>query len=387
MTSLSKLRVSALVLILAALRASAQTTVRVTATPSIPDGRAIHIAGTFNAWNPSASPLVRDSTGIWTITLPATVRGNIEFKFTLGSWATVERTTAGADIPNRSFSIPATGPASLDVTIGGWRDSTATISAPGKSTATRSVSVLRDSFAIPQLGRSRRVWVYLPDGYRKGTRRYPVLYMHDGQNVFDAATSFSGEWGVDETLDSLRAQAIVVAVDNGGSHRMSEYNPWKATNASLGGGEGDKYIAFLTETLKPYIDKQYRTLRDPAHTGIMGSSMGGLISLYAVLQRPDVFGRAGVFSCACWVARPFVYEFARRAGKPHKDARIYFVAGELETKDGEPARDQLEMVDTLVAAGWRRDVNVRSLVSVDGKHSEWFWRREFPAAFQWLFRK
>jgi predicted alpha/beta superfamily hydrolase len=210
--------------------------------------------------------------------------------------------------------------------------------------------------------------------------------MHDGQNVFDAATSFAGEWGVDETLDSLRARAIVVAVDNGGAFRMSEYNPWRAANVSLGGGDGDQYLNFLVSTLKPFIDTRYRTLRDPAHTGVMGSSMGGLISLYAVLKRPDVFGRAGVFSCACWVARPAVYQFARTAGKPHRDARIFFIAGELETKDGGPSRDQREMVDTLVAAGWQRNVNVRSIISPDGKHSEWFWRREFPAAFLWLFR-
>jgi predicted alpha/beta superfamily hydrolase len=239
---------------------------------------------------------------------------------------------------------------------------------------------------MPQLGRTRRVWIYLPSGYARSTGRYPVLYMHDGQNVFDAATSFAGEWGVDETLDSLRARAIVVAVDNGGASRLSEYNPWKAANPSLGGGDGDRYLGFLVTTLKPFIDKRYRTLRDPAHTGIMGSSMGGLISLYAVLKRPDVFGRAGVFSCACWIARPFVYELARGSGKPRRDARIFFIAGERETADGEAARDQREMVDTLVAAGWQRDVNVRSIISADGRHSEWFWRREFPAAFAWLFR-
>jgi len=367
--------------------AKAQLTIRLSPGTTVPAGRSVHIAGSFNAWNPSGTPLSTDSSGHWFITLPETLRGYVEFKFTLGSWATVETSATGGDVANRSFTIANSGTATLDVTIAGWHDSAAVtrrISRP--STATHSVTVLSDSFPIPQLGRSRRVWIYLPSGYAKGARRYPVLYMHDGQNVFDAATSFSGEWGVDETLDSLRARAIVVAVDNGGAFRMNEYNPWKAANVSLGGGDGDQYVNFLVSTLKPFIDTRYRTLRDPAHTGVMGSSMGGLISLYAVLKRPDVFGRAGVFSCACWVARPVVYEFARRAGKPHRDARIFFIAGELETKDGEPSRDQREMVDTLVAAGWQRNVNVRSIISPDGKHSEWFWRREFPAAFLWLFR-
>lgn len=366
--------------------ASAQLTLRLTSTAPVPPGRVVHVAGSFNAWNPSATALAADSAGHWSVTLPNDVRGNIEFKFTLGSWATVETTASGGDVANRSFTIPNSDAARLDVTVAGWHDSATTASAPKKSTATHSVTILSDSFAIPQLGRSRRVWIYLPVDYARSARRYPVLYMHDGQNVFDAATSFAGEWGVDETLDSLRARAIVVAVDNGGGARMSEYNPWKAANASLGGGEGDQYVDFLVTTLKPYVDKRYRTLRDPAHTGIMGSSMGGLISLYAALKRPDVFGRAGVFSCACWIARPYVYEFARRSGKPHKGARIFFVAGDLETKDGEQVRDQREMVDTLVAAGWKRDVNVKSVVAADGKHSEWFWRREFPLAFRWLFR-
>ena len=340
----------------------AQLTVR--ATGSVPAGATVYIAGTFNGWNPSATPLARDSAG-WSVTLPASVRGAIEFKLTLGSWATVEDVAR-----NRTHVIPAEGADTLVVRVNAW-------AVPRKPTASRSVRVLSDSFAIPQLGRTRRVWLYLPPGYATGTRRYPVLYVHDGQNVFDDATSFAGEWGIDETLDSLHAggapDAIVVAIDNSSS-RLSEYNAFK--------GEGAAYVDFLVKTLKPYVDAHYRTRRDAASTGVMGSSMGGLISLYAALRHPEVFGRAGVFSCACWIARPAVYDFARRA---RPGARLYFVAGELETKDGEPARDQREMVDTLVAAGWRHDVNVRSVVQADGKHSEWFWRREFPAAYLWLF--
>jgi metallo-beta-lactamase class B len=367
--------------------ADAQLTIRLTTPAPVPAGRSVHIAGSFNAWNPSATPLSADDRGQWVVTLPDDVRGTVEFKFTLGSWETVETTATGGDVANRSFTIPASGPATLDVTVAGWHDgASGSPRAPRARTATRSVAVLSDSFPMPQLGRSRRVWIYLPSGYARSTRRYPVLYMHDGQNVFDAATSFAGEWGVDEALDSLRARAIVVAVDNGGASRLSEYNPWKAANPSLGGGDGDRYLDFLVTTLKPSIDERFRTLRDPAHTGIMGSSMGGLISLYAALKRPDVFGRAAVFSCACWIARPFVYELARGAGKPRRGARILFVAGELETADGEVARDQREMVDTLVAAGWQRGVDVRSRIVADGRHSEWFWRREFPAAFVWLFR-
>ncbi len=241
---------------------------------------------------------------------------------------------------------------------------------------------------MPQLGRTRRVWIYLPPGYATSTRRYPVLYMHDGQNVFDARTSFAGEWGVDETLDSLHAlsaaDAIVVAVDNGGQKRFDEYSPW--INARYGGGQGDGYVNFLAQTLKPYVDRHYRTLPDRLHTGVAGSSMGGLISLYATLKYPDVFGRAGVFSPAFWVA-PEIYALARRA-HPRPGTRIYIVTGGQEGDTPEVyARDHQRMVDTLAAAGFTVGRDVQSALRPDGKHAEWFWRREFPAAYEWLFQE
>jgi metallo-beta-lactamase class B len=119
----------------------------------------------------------------------------------------------------------------------------------------------------------------------------------------------------------------------------------------------------------------------------MGSSMGGLISLYAALRYPDVFGQAGVFSCACWVGGDPLYDYARHSTGTPVSPRFYFVVGALETKDGEPARDQRRMVDTLVKAGYPAGTAIRAITSADGKHSEWFWRREFPAAYRWLFNR
>jgi metallo-beta-lactamase class B len=368
----------------------AQLTIRLTAPVSTPSGATIHVAGSFNLWNPNAPgfALARDSGGTYAITLPDDVRGAIEFKFTLGSWETVETTALGADVANRTLEIPATGALLFSGSVAGWK-SGASPSAPRPSTASPSVSVLSDSFSMPQLGRTRRIWLYLPPGYGTTTKRYPVLYMHDGQNVFDAATSFAGEWGVDETLDSLHVKgdrgAIVVAIDNGGTHRLDEYDPWVSTNRQYGGGEGDAYVEFLVHTLKPYIDQHYRTRPNRRDTGIMGSSMGGLISLYAALKYPDVFGRAGVFSCACWIARSHVFTYARHTKPLRSLPRLYFVSGALETKDAEPARDQREMVDSLVAAGFPVGTAVQSFISADGKHAEWFWRREFPDAYRWLF--
>jgi len=216
--------------------------------------------------------------------------------------------------------------------------------------------------------------------------------MHDAQNVFDNATSFVGEWGVDETLDSLNAlgdkDVIVVGVDHGDAKRFDEYSPWK--NARFGGGEGDRYVDFLVKTLKPYIDSHYRTLTDRVNTGVAGSSMGGLISLYAILKYPDVFSRAGIFSPAFWVA-PEAYSYVGAAPPLRSDSRLYFVIGAQEAANADEAatyvKDQERMVDSLVAHGLQRGRNIVVLSRADGKHSEWFWRREFPAAYQWLFSR
>ena len=364
----------------------AQVTLRVTVPANTLATTPIFVAGSFNQWNPGAAEyrLTAQAAGQYAITLPPSVRGPIEFKFTLGSWDVVEQDSAGRDVPNRAFTVPTAGTASYAATVARWRDGSPRPLVP--SSATASVSVLSDSFAMPQLGRTRRVWLYLPPGYATSRQRYPVLYMHDGQNVFDARTSFAGEWGVDETLDSLRALGdagvIVVAVDNGQQRRFDEYSPWP--NPQYGGGQGDGYVDFLVQTLKPYIDQHYRTLPDRLHTGIAGSSMGGLISLYAALKYPDVFGRVGVFSPAFWVA-PSIFTVARNA-TPRPGTRIYIVTGGQEGDTPEVyVHDHQRMIDTLRRAGFVLDRDVRGAIRPDGKHAEWFWRREFPAAYQWLF--
>jgi metallo-beta-lactamase class B len=377
---------------LAAAPAQAQLTIRLTSVPATtPANAKIYVAGSRNGWDPAAptDTMSRQPDGTYTMTLPPSVRGPIEFKFTLGSWNTVETTATGADVPNRTYTIAPTGAETLAVSVAAWRDSVSAARARQHHTATASVRVMSDSFSIPQLGRTRRVWVYLPPGYETSNARYRVLYMHDGQNVFDSATAFAGEWGVDETLDSLQARGasgtIVVAVDHGGDHRLDEYDPWKNPNPKLGGGEGDAYVEFLVHTLKPYVDAHYRTRRDRRSTGVAGSSMGGLISLYAALEYPDVFGAAGVFSCACWIARPHIVDYVRQRARVGPPPRLYFVVGELETASGEMVRDQADVVAALQGADYPVATSVRDLVVKDGRHAEWFWRREFPAAYEWMF--
>ncbi|HEX6559263.1 MAG TPA: alpha/beta hydrolase-fold protein [Longimicrobiales bacterium] len=374
-----------LLLVLVTAPAQAQLTIRLRDLPAAtPAGATIYVAGTFNMWNPAAPAyaLAADSGGALHITLPATVRGPIEFKFTLGSWETVETNSSGGDLANRSFTIPDSGAAVYRSTVAGWKQ-------PGSApvvrahTARPGVRVLSDSFAMPQLDRARRVWIYLPADYARSRKRYPVLYMHDGQNVFDIATSYVGEWGVDETLDSLHAQVIVVAVDHGAQHRLDEYNPWR--NARYGGGEGAAYVEFLVKTLKPYIDAHYRTQPDRAHTAIAGSSMGGLISLYAALKYPEVFGKAGVFSPSLWIA-PEIVSLAHDA-KLGVRPRLYFVSAGNETRDQGQIAVSGPLMRELVSRGYVSGRDLVSIIREDGAHSEWFWRREFPAAYQWLFAK
>lgn len=385
---LGRVALAASALALPSAKAGAQLTMRVRVPASTPADSAVYVAGNFNVWNPGnpAYRLARGADGDYTLTLPEAVRGPIEFKFTQGSWERVEVDSAGGGISNRRFDIPAAGAATWTGTVAGWQD-------PRKVTARKStrrpgVAVIDTAFAIPQLGRTRRVWVYLPPDYATSGHRYPVLYMHDGQNVFDDSTSGFGEWGVDETLDSLYAAGdpgvIVVAVDHGGTRRLDEYSPFR--NERYGGGEGDAYVDFLAHTLKPYIDRRYRTRPDRLNTGVAGSSMGGLISLYAALKYPQVFGRAGIFSPAFWFSDRN-YAYARAARPPLPGTRFYFVTGGREGDNPQVyVNDQRRMIDTLGKAGYRVGVQVDSAIRADGMHSEWFWRREFPRAYHWLFR-
>jgi metallo-beta-lactamase class B len=371
-------------LLLYASSLQAQVTLRVDRVPTnTPVDAVLYIAASFNGWNPKNAPhaLTKNADGSYQIILP-TGLDTFEYKFTRGSWETVETDAANKAVENRRYSA-ATGK-TVTHKIENWQDVAG--GAPVKQhTLTPNVAILADSFAIPQLNRKRRVWVYLPNDYTSSKRRYPVLYLHDGQNVFDEFTGFSGEWGVDETLRQLQltgqdAGCIVVAVDHGGAKRLDELSPWR--NAKYGGGQGDAYLDFIVKTLKPHIDSKYRTIKNRQHTGIAGSSMGGLISLYAGLKYAKVFSKIGVFSPALWFAQDSVFQYVRHA-RLRQPTQFYFVAGEQESETMVPL--MAAMRDSLRKAGVKPTAISYHAVP-DGKHAEWFWRREFPAAYQWLYK-
>lgn len=380
-------------LALAGPAALAQTTLRVTAIPAAtPANAVLYVAGSFNNWQPAdpASQLARQADGSYQLTLPASVRGPQEFKFTRGSWGAAEASPQYQPVANRQATFTSE-PATLTFQLAAWQDQRpGGAPAPKAHTLAPGAQVLTDSFRLPQLGgRVRRVWLYLPPGYAASPRqRYPVLYLQDGQNVFDEATAYAGEWGVDETLNQLatepnsRPGCIVVAVDNGGEHRLDEYSPW-ANAEYKKGGEGAAYTDFLARTLKPYIDAHYRTRPAAAHTAIAGSSMGGLIALYAGLKYPRVFGRVGVFSPAIWFAKDSLLAYARRRPVPGA-SRFYFVAGPAESETMVPLMD--EMRNDLRDRGLKPS-HLAFKTPADGRHAEWFWRREFGPAYRWLLAK
>jgi len=245
---------------------------------------------------------------------------------------------------------------------------------------TASVHVSTFTIDATQLQAKRKIWLYLPEGYKDSDRRYPVIYMHDGQNLFDAATAFSGEWNADETLDSLHARVIVVGIEHGGDKRIDELTPYP--NPKYGGGQGDKYLDFVVHTLKPYIDSHYRTKPEAKSTGIFGSSLGGLISFYAVLKYPDVFGKAGVFSPSFWFSKD-IYDLAEKS--PKFKNKIYFLAGDSESTDIDMAADMKKMVrivDEKRCPCLRLD---KTVIVKGGKHNEKMWRENFAKAYLWLF--
>ena len=349
-----------------------------------PASSSIFIAGSFNSWNPQNKnfQFQKNEKGYFLeLSLNA---GSYEYKITRGGWDKVECNKEGKDVGNRTLKVDAD--AKVEISVEGWKDLFATSSQPGKSTANKNVRILDTAFFIPQLNRTRRVWVYLPPTYNSSTKKYPVLYMHDGQNVFDDATSFSGEWGVDEAIDTLGLkykECIVVGIDNGGDKRLNEYCPYDfslngiAANNRSNVGEGGKYVDFLVKTLKPLVDKKYRTLKDSKNTFTAGSSMGGLISMYAVLKYPKVFGGAGVFSPAFWVG-PKIFDDIKAKGKK-VNAKIYFYAGDEEGESMVPM--------TLRAFNEMHKISRSKMCEViraGGKHNEARWRYEFPLFYEWI---
>ena len=251
----------------------------------------------------------------------------------------------------------------------------------GSHTVVANVRVL-DALWSAELDNRRDILVYLPPSYERSSRRYPVLYMHDGQNLFDEATSYCGEWRVDETMQRLSAEgleAIVVGIPNAGKQRLAEYSPFR--DPRIGPARGASYLRFVGHTVKPLVDRAFRTRPGAPDTAIIGSSMGALISLYAGFRFPTIFGLVGALSPALWVGRGALFPFVERtSGAPR---RIYLDGG---TAEAGPAfiANLRRMRGVLVAKGYRDPTRLRFVEEPGAIHHESAWARRLPDALRFL---
>ena len=378
-------RIIAIILVFISLILAQETyswEIKVIVPPTSPDTAKIYIAGNFNGWSPGNPDyeLKANEDGVYILNIKTMIK-DVEFKFTLGTWDKVEVSAEGTNISNRQESI-SHGIGIKEYKIAAWNIPNNVPSIIG------DVRVI-DDFEIPQLRRTRRIWIYLPPSYKHSLKRYPIMYMHDGQNLFSDSTSFSGEWGIDETLEGMIAEGsmremIVVGIENS-EYRLSEYSPFDFEYKGLHKGRAKEYGKFIVETLKPFIDKNYRTKRGRKHTAISGSSMGGLVSVYIALEHQDVFSKVGALSSAFGVCREDFVDYIVHTPKRHS-IRFWLDLGSVEAEQMQYDVNQQMVVEALLASGWRRDKEVKYTLYDGAEHHERFWRERFGDVLEYLWR-
>ncbi|PAW93196.1 hypothetical protein CKK33_06680 [Mucilaginibacter sp. MD40] len=248
------------------------------------------------------------------------------------------------------------------------------------SFAQDTARIITENIHIPQLNRERTIRIYLPAGYTASKRAYPVIYIHDGQNLFSGTKNPAFSWYIDSLLKTYppNKQAIIVGINNG-KNRIMEYNAW---DSNYGKQEGVAYTDFIVNTLKPHIDSAYRTLKDAKHTVIAGSSMGGLISMYAAIKYPQIFGTAGVFSPSFWIA-PKMYELVA-SEKLNTKNRFFLACGDQEGNETEYVA---RMDSLLLSKGFDRKHVPDPLIVKDSRHNEAQWRKAFAAFYAWWIKQ
>ncbi|MBK6365333.1 MAG: alpha/beta hydrolase [Saprospiraceae bacterium] len=245
------------------------------------------------------------------------------------------------------------------------------------------IEILEEEYEIPQLNRKRRIAVLLPHDYYKSNKYYPVLYLHDGQNLFDDYAPY-GNWGVDKSLAHLSKQGkgnvVIVAIDHGGPLRIKELLPYPTSKYTE--VEGQLYLKFMMETLKPMIDNKYRVMVDRDHTGIGGSSLGGLISLYAGFIYRHIFGKMMIFSPSLWISEE-IYRLAK-GYVPFGPTDLYLYAGGMESASH--YGNVLRMENILQEKRKYDDFDIHFSHNPKGEHREIYWGQQFPIAMDWLYQ-
>lgn len=364
-------------------RKPVNVTFNISVPESTPKDQVLYLSGSVPAlgnWDAAGVALNRGDDGKYHAQIPELLHGmEYAFKVTRGTWGTVETDKENKDIPNHTFT--AAKDASVDATVAEWRDGGKAV--PGRVTMTGSIQLVK-KWHSSALNNDRNLIVFLPPGYDKNaSQRYPVLYLQDGQNLMDEATSYQGiEWGIDEAAQRLMSAgqiepAIIVGIYNAGEFRGNEFTPPFA-GADKAKAQGDAYARMVVEEVKPFVDSHFRTKPDRASTIIGGGSMGGLIALYTAKTHPDTFGQ--VIALSPWLRlsdKPIVPELVGD-GAWVKKSKFYIDMG---TEPGHnyaggsanALPDAQQLIEQLEKAGLKNGAEFTYREIEGGKQNEASW--------------
>lgn len=343
------------------------------------DHRPVYLSGNFNDWvtQDKRYMLHKNGEGKYSFTFPKSFDYPKEliYKFTKGDWSEVEIDRYGNKTPNRHCQKKQ---GTHEEFVPRWRKNWL----PYRPSQLPQVHLISEEFEIPQLNKKRKVWALLPHDYDTSDEHYPVLYLQDAQNLFNENSPF-GNWQIDKKLAVMSdygiGKIIIIAIEHAEKERLLEYNVGKTL---LGEGQGKKYIRFVTDTLKPFVDKNFRTKPEREFTGIGGSSMGGLVSIFSGLMYPEVYGKLMIFSPSLWVIPKIKFSFLDFFEPMH--TKIYLYAG------GDESESMVKHVKKfkkrlLKRESIRERMKVNLSINMEGKHNETYWSDEFPKAIEWLF--